>query len=60
MASEQCVMVGVMRTVTVVRGEVGVKGVMEMSGRLMTPREPKVRGCSGSEILEMRSVHEIG
>lgn len=56
MAREQCVIVGVMRTVSTVRGEVGVRGLREMSGRLTTEREPRVRGCSGSEMGAMRSV----
>ena len=59
-AREQCVIVGVMRTVSVVSGDdeplSGNVGVREMSGRLTTESEPRVRGCSGSEILEMRSV----
>lgn len=60
MTKEQCVIVGVMRTVSVVRGDdeplSGNVGVRKMSGRLTTEREPRVRGCSGSEILEIRSV----
>lgn len=54
-ASEQCVIVGVIRTVRTVKGEVRERGFMEMSGRLTTDREPKVNGCSGSEIGEIRS-----
>lgn len=59
MAREQCVMVGVISTVSVVRGDVepfsGKVGVRWMSGRLTTEREPSVRGCSGSVICAMRS-----
>lgn len=55
-------MVGVMRTVSVVSGDdeplSGNVGVREISGRLTTESEPRVRGCSGSEMLEMRSVRE--
>lgn len=29
---------------------------MWMSGRLTTAREPRERGCSGSEMVEMRSM----
>lgn len=61
MAREQWVMVGVisMRTVTMVLGEgttpgIGA-GVMWMSGRLMTESWPRETGCSGSEMVEMRS-----
>lgn len=28
-----------------------------MSGRFTTARDPRERGCSGSEIVEMRSVN---
>lgn len=66
-ASEQCVIVGVTSTVTVVicgcpllplgDREVGGRvGEREMSGRLTTEREPRVRGCSGSWMGAMRSV----
>ena len=59
-AREQCVIVGVMRTVSVVSGDdepfSGKVGVRKISGRLTTESEPRVRGCSGSEMLEMRSV----
>lgn len=62
MAREQCVIVGVMRTVSVVSGDdeplSGNVGAREISGRLTTESEPRVRGCSGSEMLEMRSVRE--
>lgn len=49
-------MVGVMRTVTVISsvGE-GLEGVMKTSARLTTAREPRERGCSGSEMVEIRS-----
>ena len=53
MASEQCVIVGVISTSTVERSR--VRGAIWMSGRLTTAREPRERGCSGSEIVEMRS-----
>lgn len=52
-------MVGVMRTVTVRSGEEGLEarvGAMAMSGRFTTPREPSERGCSGSHMVEMRSI----
>ena len=62
-AREQCVIVGVTRTVTVVicgevdgKEEGGRVGVREMSGRLTTEREPRVSGCSGSWIWAMRSM----
>lgn len=59
-AREQCVIVGVMRTVKVVSGDAepfsGKVGVRKMSGRLTTDKEPSVRGCSGSEIWEIRSM----
>jgi hypothetical protein len=55
-ASEQCVIVGVISTRTVLMGECReVGGMMRISGRLTTAREPRERGCSGSEIVEMRS-----
>ncbi len=61
MAREQCVIVGVIRTVRVVRGDAapfsGKVGLRCMSGRLTTEREPSVRGCSGSVICAMRSGH---
>lgn len=50
-------MVGVMRTVTVIR-PVGVRageGERKMSARLTTAREPRDSGCSGSEMVEIRS-----
>ena len=60
MAKEQWVIVGVIRTVSVVRGDdnpfSGKVGVREISPRLTTESEPRVRGCSGSEMGEMRSV----
>lgn len=67
-AREQCVIVGVTRTVTVVMAgssdgldsEVGGRvDERVMSGRLTTDREPRVRGCSGSWIGAMRSVEEV-
>jgi hypothetical protein len=55
----QWVMVGVIRTVTVWRGESGTLGrvgLMEISGRDTTASSPRERGCSGSEIDLIRSV----
>jgi hypothetical protein len=52
-------MVGVISTVTVRSGELGFcgsEGVMAMSGRETTASEPRDIGCSGSEIVEIRSV----
>jgi hypothetical protein len=55
-AREQCVIVGVTSTTTVLIDEWGeVGGCIWMSGRLTTASEPSERGCSGSEIDEMRS-----
>ena len=58
-AREQWVMVGVMRTVSVVSGDDGPfsgnVGFREISGRLTTESDPRVRGCSGSEMVEIRS-----
>ena len=54
----QCVIVGVMRTVTVRRGEAGTYervGVIEISGRDTTARAPNDIGCSGSDIVDTRS-----
>lgn len=58
MARLQCVIVGVMRTVTVRRGEAGTYGsvgVIEISGRDTTARAPNDIGCSGSDIVDTRS-----
>jgi hypothetical protein len=56
-ASEQCVMVGVISTTTVLMEDCGeTGGRMRMSGRLTTASEPSDSGCSGSEMVEMRSV----
>lgn len=55
-ANEQCVIVGVISTTTVLieeRGDEG--GRIRMSGRFTTAREPSESGCSGSEMDEMRS-----
>lgn len=55
----QCVMVGVIRTVTVWRGEEGTLGrvgLMKISGRETTASSPRERGCSGSEMDLIRSV----
>lgn len=57
-AKLQCVIVGVMSTVTVWRGESGTLGrvgEMAMSGSDTTANEPREMGCSGSEMVEMRS-----
>ena len=54
--SEHAEVVGVRRTVTVLmreRGEVG--GMIEISSSFTTPNDPKDRGCSGSEMVEIRS-----
>jgi hypothetical protein len=54
----QCVIVGVISTVTVRRGESGLsgsEGLIEMSGRETTAREPSEMGCSGSDMVETRS-----
>lgn len=56
-ASEQWVIVGVISTTTVLmedRGETGAR--IRISGRFTTASEPNDSGCSGSEIVEMRSV----
>ena len=62
-AREQCVIVGVMRTVSVVSGDdeplSGKVGVRKISGRLPPESEPSVKGCSGSEMFEMRSVQAV-
>ncbi|KAI6875895.1 hypothetical protein KC323_g98 [Hortaea werneckii] len=53
---EQAVVVGVIKTLTVLmreRGEVG--GKIAISSNFTTPREPRDSGCSGSEMVEMRS-----
>ena len=55
MASEQCVIVGVISTKTVCRSR--VRGLIWMSGRFTTAREPRERGCSGSEMVDMRSIY---
>jgi hypothetical protein len=61
-ASEQCVMVGVISTATwtMVLGDGGGlregEGVMWMSGRFMTESCPRETGCSGSEMVDIRSV----
>lgn len=56
-ASEQWVMVGVMRTVHWVRWEDGGgRGRRVISGRLTTESEARVKGCSGSVMGAMRSV----
>lgn len=54
-ASEQWVIVGVIKTVTTVRLGVLTRGLIWISGRLTTDKEPKVSGCSGSVSGEMRS-----
>ena len=53
---EQAEVVGVIKTRTVLmrdRGEVG--GMISMSSSVTTPSEPSERGCSGSEMVEIRS-----
>lgn len=54
-AKEQWVIVGVIKTVRTVKGELGASGLISMSGRLTTEREPRVKGCSGSEMGAIRS-----
>jgi hypothetical protein len=56
-AREQWFTVGVSSTVRRFRGEdvPSRSGDMCMSGRLTTAREPSERGCSGSEIGDIRS-----
>jgi hypothetical protein len=60
-ASEQWVIVGVISTRMVLieeKGEVG--GCIRISGRLTTASDPRDRGCSGSEMDDIRSgVHYI-
>ena len=52
----QCVMVGVTSTVTVLIGDARpLGGEMWMSGRDTTANEPRLRGCSGSEMVDIRS-----
>ncbi len=54
----QCVMVGVMRTVTVRRGEPGTsgrEGLIRISGSETTAKAPKEMGCSGSDMVDIRS-----
>ena len=47
--------VGVTRTVRTVSGEPGARGAIAISGKLTTERDPRVKGCSGSEMGEIRS-----
>ena len=57
-AKLQWVIVGVTKTVTVRRGDsgtLGSDGLVKISGRETTASEPSDIGCSGSEIVEMRS-----
>ena len=57
-AKLQWVIVGVTKTVTVRRGDsgtLGSDGLTKISGRETTASEPSDIGCSGSEIVEMRS-----
>jgi len=50
------VIVGVISTRTVRSGEDGEEsGAMWISGRLTTEREASERGCSGSEMVDIRS-----
>lgn len=57
-AKEQCCMVGVTSTVTVrsvLCGLFGSVGVILMSGSETTARLPRVIGCSGSDMVEIKS-----
>jgi len=55
-AKLQWVIVGVISTRTVRSGEDGEEsGAMWISGRLTTEREASERGCSGSEMVDIRS-----
>ena len=55
-ASEQCVIVGVTSTLTVEILDWGLEGgKIAISGRETTASDPKERGCSGSEIVLIRS-----
>jgi hypothetical protein len=57
----QCVIVGVTSTVTVRRGEAGTfwrVGVIAISGRETTASAPNGIGCSGSDIVDTRSIKE--
>jgi hypothetical protein len=59
-AREQWVIVGVISTTTVLMDESGEDGGrMCMSGKLTTASEPSESGCSGSEMVEMRSVMRL-
>lgn len=61
-AKLQCVMVGVISTVTVWRGELGTVGRvgwMDISGSETTANSPRDRGCSGSEMFLMRSTNRL-
>ena len=51
----QCVMVGVTITVTVLMPPARAR-LISMSGSDTTASEPRLSGCSGSEMVEMRSV----
>ncbi len=54
-------MVGVISTTTVLIGDRDdVGGLTWMSGRLTTASEPRERGCSGSEMVAIRSVRDEG
>lgn len=60
-AKLQWVMVGVIRMVTVLSGECGLpgkEGLIEISGSETTASDPKEIGCSGSEMVEMRSTRD--
>lgn len=51
-------MVGVIRTVTVRRGEPGTSGragLIRISGSETTAKAPKEMGCSGSDMVDIRS-----
>lgn len=54
----QCVIVGVMRTDTVRRSELGTSGsvgFIEISGSETTAKAPSEMGCSGSDMVDTRS-----
>ena len=54
--SEHADVVGVRSTVTVLIRERGVVGgAIEMSSNFTTPRDPSESGCSGSEMVEIKS-----
>lgn len=57
----QCVIVGVTKTVTFRSGDDGLlgrAGVIKISGRDTTASSPKERGCSGSDMVDIRSIQK--